>query len=61
MESASSSENPPEPHSSRFAPLIGTIVALLTLTLPLITIAHYSSANLPPSPVSSYRFSQTRE
>lgn len=31
--------------SYKFANLMGTIIALLTLTVPLFAIAHFSSAN----------------
>ena len=61
MESTSSSENPPEPPSSRFAHVVGTVVALLTLTLPLLAIAHYSSANTQMPPLPGYPLSRTRE
>ncbi|NER78500.1 MAG: hypothetical protein F6K42_02780 [Leptolyngbya sp. SIO1D8] len=61
MESASSSENPPEPPSSRFAPVIGTVVGLLTLTLPLLAIAYYSSTNTQTPTLPTYPLSQTRE
>ncbi|MBE7384033.1 MAG: hypothetical protein F6J95_021770 [Leptolyngbya sp. SIO1E4] len=61
MESASSSEHPPEPPSPWFAPVIGTVVAFLTLTLPLLAIAHYSSANIPMPSLPTYPLSQTRE
>ena len=61
MESASTSENPPEPPSSRFSHVVGTFVAVLTLMLPLLAIAHYSSADVPPAPLPGYPLSQTRE
>lgn len=61
MESVSSSETPPEPPSSRFAHVIGAVVALLTLTLPLVVIAHYSSVNIRTPVTPGYPLSQTRE
>ena len=61
MESVSPSENPPEPPSSRFSHLVGAVVAVLTLMLPVLAIAHYSSANAPPATLPGYPFSQTRE
>ncbi len=54
MESASPSENLPEPPSSRFAPLVGTVIALLTLTLPLVAIAHYSELDPVPRTLPAY-------
>lgn len=61
MESVSNSENPPEPPSSRFSHIVGTVVAVLTLMLPLLAIAHYSSADIQPPPLPGYPLSQTRE
>lgn len=40
--SANSSDNP----SSRWAEFMGAVIALLTLTLPLFVIAHYSSSRV---------------
>ncbi|MGF1458237.1 MAG: hypothetical protein ACFBSG_04355 [Leptolyngbyaceae cyanobacterium] len=61
MESVSSSENPPEPPSNRFAHFVGTVVAILTLMLPVLAIAHFSAADPPPATLPSYPLSQTRE
>ncbi|MDA0672343.1 MAG: hypothetical protein O3C67_01365 [Cyanobacteria bacterium] len=62
MESASSSEPPPHPPSNRIAHLIGGVVALITLTLPLVAIAHFSSTARPlPPAVEPYPFSQSAE
>lgn len=61
MESVSPSENPPEPPGNRFSNFIGTIVALLTLALPLVAIAYYSSVDPPPATLPTYPISQTRQ
>ncbi|MGQ4646690.1 hypothetical protein [Lyngbya aestuarii] len=45
MESTGSSANSSEPHPHRWAEVIGTVIALLTLTLPLCVIAYYSSSS----------------
>jgi hypothetical protein len=47
MDSNSQSANPTDTYSHRLADLVGTAIALLTLTLPLFVIAHYSSDNVP--------------
>ncbi|HEY9653556.1 MAG TPA: hypothetical protein V6C95_23045 [Coleofasciculaceae cyanobacterium] len=46
MESSSPSANTSDPHPHRWAEIIGTVIALLTLTLPLFVIAHYSSSRV---------------
>ncbi|MBE9205662.1 hypothetical protein IQ244_03875 [Nostoc sp. LEGE 06077] len=46
MNSNSQSANPTATYSHRLADLVGTAIALLTLTLPLFVIAHYSSDNV---------------
>jgi hypothetical protein len=40
-----SANNDTPPH--RLADFVGTAIALLTLTLPIFVIAHYSSTNVP--------------
>lgn len=45
MESSSSSAKASDPHSNRWASFIGTTIALLTLTIPLLAISYYSSPN----------------
>ncbi|HEY9763799.1 MAG TPA: hypothetical protein V6D07_14805 [Trichocoleus sp.] len=56
MESASQSDIPPQESSSRLSSLLGIVVAILTLTLPVFAIAHFSSARMdaieaaPPMP-----------
>ncbi|MCC5640762.1 hypothetical protein LC593_34035 [Nostoc sp. CHAB 5844] len=47
MHSNSQSANTTDTYSHRLADLVGTAIALLTLTLPLFVIAHYSSNNVP--------------
>jgi len=45
MNSNSQSANA-DTYSQRWADIVGTAIALLTLTLPVFVIAHYSSSNL---------------
>jgi hypothetical protein len=62
MESGSQAENPPGRSSQKLADIIGTAIALLTLTLPLVAIAHFSTVNvdlLPPTP--AYPLSQSSD
>ncbi|MEM9117759.1 MAG: hypothetical protein AAGD09_07745 [Cyanobacteria bacterium P01_F01_bin.56] len=59
MESASPSENPPEPPSSRFSHFVGTVIAFLTLMLPLLAIANFSMADPPPATLPSYPVSRS--
>ncbi|HEY9728543.1 MAG TPA: hypothetical protein V6D50_19005 [Chroococcales cyanobacterium] len=46
MESSSPSANSSDPHPNKWAELMGTAIALLTLTLPLFVIAYYSSSSV---------------
>ncbi|MHC5671952.1 TLTLP motif-containing protein [Nostoc sp.] len=46
MNSNSQSANSADTYSQRLADIVGTAIALLTLTLPVFVIAHYSSSNL---------------
>ncbi|WP_373529643.1 hypothetical protein [Nostoc sp.] len=46
MNSNSQSANSADTYSNRLADIVGTAIALLTLTLPVFVIAHYSSANV---------------
>lgn len=48
MNSDSQSANPPATYSHRLADIVGTIIAVVTLTLPVFVIAHYS-ATVPES------------
>ncbi len=43
MQSSGSSDNSSEPPQHRWAEILGTTIAVLTLTLPFFIIAHYSS------------------
>jgi len=42
-----------EPHPHRWAGIVGTTIALITMTLPLIMIAHYSPSRINAEPVTS--------
>lgn len=44
--SSSKSANSPDRYSHRLADIVGTAIAMMTLTLPLLVIAHYSSSNV---------------
>ncbi|KYC38185.1 hypothetical protein WA1_38225 [Scytonema hofmannii PCC 7110] len=46
MNSNSQSVNQSDTYSHRLADIVGTGIGLLTLTLPLFIIAHYSSSNI---------------
>ncbi|MBN3897570.1 MAG: hypothetical protein V7L14_20085 [Nostoc sp.] len=46
MNSNSQSANSADTYSQRLADIVGTAIALLTLTLPVFVIAHYSSTNV---------------
>lgn len=50
--SSSQSANAPESSSHRLADMIGTMIALLTLTLPLFVIARYSSTPSLVQPIT---------
>lgn len=43
MEPGSQAETSPEPTSNRLADLLGTLIALLTLIIPGVAIAYFSS------------------
>jgi hypothetical protein len=45
MEPGSRADNPPEHPSHTLANLLGTLIALLTLTAPALTIVHFSSSS----------------
>ncbi|MBW4561968.1 MAG: YidC/Oxa1 family membrane protein insertase [Mojavia pulchra JT2-VF2] len=49
MNSNSQSANSTDTYSHRLADIVGTAIALLTLTLPVFVIAHYSSTNVQNS------------
>ncbi|MBG1240876.1 hypothetical protein ACEYW6_15860 [Nostoc sp. UIC 10607] len=46
MNSNSQSANSSDTYSQRLADIVGTAIALLTLTLPVFVIAHYSSSDV---------------
>ncbi|MBD2293904.1 hypothetical protein H6G06_10455 [Anabaena sphaerica FACHB-251] len=46
MNSNSQSANTPDTYSQRLADIVGTAIALVTLTLPVFIISHYSSPNV---------------
>ncbi|WP_407889593.1 hypothetical protein [Scytonema sp. NUACC26] len=50
MNSNSQSVNQSDTYSHRLADIVGTGIGLLTLTLPLFIIAHYSPNNIRTSP-----------
>ncbi|HEY9619626.1 MAG TPA: hypothetical protein V6C78_04610 [Crinalium sp.] len=55
MESGSRADNPPGRTSNRLADVVGTLIALLTLIMPMMAIAYYSSTSPPgfiPPPVN---------
>lgn len=46
MDSASQPDHPPHEPPSRLSSLLGIVVALLTLTLPVFAIAHFSPTRI---------------
>ncbi|WP_138503191.1 hypothetical protein [Nostoc sp. PA-18-2419] len=61
MNSNSPSANSADTYSHRLADVVGTAIALLTLTLPVFVIAHYSSSNVQNNqqpPIQNLRESQ---
>lgn len=55
MESSSSSKKETEPSAHRWNHIIGTVIAMVTLTLPVFVIAYYSS-NKVDSPSSQFHY-----
>ncbi len=54
----SQSANSSDAYSQRLADIMGTVIALITLTLPVFIIAHYSSPNVENNqPSLSYNLS----
>ncbi|WP_224090659.1 hypothetical protein [Nostoc sp. MS1] len=43
MNSDSQAASPSDTYSHRLADIVGTLIALITLTLPVFVIAHYST------------------
>ncbi|RMG09720.1 MAG: hypothetical protein D6728_12290 [Cyanobacteria bacterium J055] len=54
MESGSPSGSPSAGNPHTIAQLVGTLIALLTLTMPLFVIARYSASNTNLFPPSGY-------
>jgi len=60
MDSASQSEIPPGEPPNPLSRLLGLFIAVLTLTLPLFVIDHFSSAKgISPTPLP-YRFTENQ-
>ncbi|BDA39764.1 hypothetical protein CPARK_000060400 [cyanobacterium endosymbiont of Braarudosphaera bigelowii] len=55
MESSSSSKKGTEPSAHRWTNIMGTVIAMITLTLPVFVIAYYSS-NKADSPSSQLHY-----
>ncbi len=55
MESGSPSANASDQPPPRLADIVGTFIAVLTLTLPVFVIAHYSSSETSVSQPSTYQ------
>ena len=54
----SPSANSSDTYSQRLADIVGTVIALITLTLPVFIIAHYSAPNVDKNqPPLSYHLS----
>jgi lipopolysaccharide/colanic/teichoic acid biosynthesis glycosyltransferase len=54
----SQSANSSDTYSQRLTDIVGTLIALITLILPVFIIAHYSSANVENNqPSLSYNLS----
>ncbi|MBO1053446.1 hypothetical protein VB638_11595 [Dolichospermum sp. UHCC 0684] len=54
----SQSAHSSDTYSQRLADIVGTVIALITLTLPVFIIAHYSSVNVENNqPSLSYNLS----
>ncbi len=62
MESSGTSGNTSEPPSNKGAAIMGTIIALLTLALPLWIIAYYSNFDnsIAPLPQTIYSLPQSQ-
>jgi hypothetical protein len=48
MEPGSRADNPPEQASSKLADIVGTLIAILTLIMPMVAIAYYSTPDTSP-------------
>lgn len=61
MDSGSSSTPLSEKPPQRLANIAGTVIALVTLLLPALIIAHYSSGRVSALPSATYLWSPLRE
>lgn len=61
MESSSPSGKVSEPPTHRWTYIVGTVIAVLTLTLPLVAIAYYSSNKAVPQLRTPYSLHNPRE
>ncbi|NJO73884.1 MAG: hypothetical protein HC833_09125 [Leptolyngbyaceae cyanobacterium RM1_406_9] len=61
MESGSRTDNPPGRTSHRLANIIGTLIALMTLTIPVFAIAHFSSDSVEIWQPSTYPLLRSRD
>ena len=62
MESSNPSGKTSEPPSHRWANLLGTMIAILTLTLPLLAIGYNSTPNYTEEPLTGKTsYSLTRQ
>ncbi|HEY9851797.1 MAG TPA: hypothetical protein V6D28_20160 [Leptolyngbyaceae cyanobacterium] len=61
MNSTEQAANSPDRPPARMADIVGTFIALLTLTLPIFTIAHYSSNNVEALQNITYPLPNQRE
>ncbi|MTJ07471.1 MULTISPECIES: hypothetical protein [unclassified Anabaena] len=58
----SQSANSPDTYSQRLADIVGTAIALITLTLPVFIIAYYSAPNVEINqPSLIYNLSSNRD
>ncbi|HAA27623.1 MAG TPA: hypothetical protein DCE56_08060 [Cyanobacteria bacterium UBA8553] len=61
MESSGPSAKSSDPHTHRWAEIMGTAIALLTLTLPLFVIAYYSSSSVDVLPQNPYSLQRSQK
>ncbi|WP_009545906.1 hypothetical protein [Crocosphaera subtropica] len=61
MESSSPSGKVSEPPAHRWTHVMGIAIAMLTLTLPMLVIAYYSSNQAVPSPSTRIYLDNPRE
>ena len=61
MNSSDQAANSPDRPPPRLADIVGTFIALLTLTLPLFIIAHYSSHSVEVLQNISYPLENQKE